>query len=260
MAMATAVFLYVLYRWVCAEEWLTEAGYHVSEANLPYHDLVVPLVPSAFLLWFGVLLLGGLAAVIVGWQLRWTTWLAWACLLYVTLADQLSSFVTNKLAVVALLVVALAPHNKVPHSVWPVRVLQITLIVSYFTAGWNKAVWGEWLKDPYVLWSQLQGTYRTDLAAWMIRTLPLGVWPVLQYAALAFELLAPLHLGIKSLRVVGLLWGLSFQLLIAATMHQLIYFSLVMLSFYVLFVDEKLLHRIYNLFTKGRGARIHVTP
>ncbi len=283
-AMAMAVFFYLLNRWADKEEWLSEAGFHVSAQNLPYHQLSVPLLPTEFLPWFGVILFGSLIAVICGWRLNWTIWVAWGCLFYVTMADQLSSFVINKLSVVALLTVALGSVRGMEgrprrfdslcecktnqrgrprisqqrlQSAWPVRILQITLIASYFTAGFSKIIGGEWLKDPYVLWSQLQGTYRTDFAAWLLRMLPLGTWPVIQYAALAFEILAPFHFGIKRLRGVGLVWGLGFQLMIAATMHQLIYFSLVMLSFYVLFIDEKALYKAQHFFLKNGFKKNH---
>ncbi len=258
VTLGLAVFFYVQFRWRHAAEWLTAEGFHVSPKNLPYYDLAVPLLPKALLIWFGVILFGSLIAVIVGWRLQYTLWIAWASVLYVTFADQLSGFVTNKLSCVALLIVTLTScggywtidnhttqaSKSQRQSVWPIRVLQLTLILCYFLAGWNKAV-GEWLQSPFVLWTQIQGTYLTDAGAWMIRVLPLWTWIFFQYNALAFELLAPIHLGIKKLRPYGLIWGVLFQLIVALTMYHLIYFSLVLLSFYVLFLDEKLLHNIH---------------
>jgi hypothetical protein len=169
------------------------------------------------------------------------------------LLDLLMTFTINKLFIASLAVLALASpgaywrldgRGRATQSVWPVRVLQATVVIQYFCAGWCKASHGDWLTNPYVLWSQAQGVYRTDLASWMLRRLPIGVWSWMQYAALTFELTAPLLFGVKRLRRIGCLWGAAFQLLIALTMYELVYFSLQMVCFFVLFLDERLLHRI----------------
>ncbi len=256
------VVLYVQARWMYAPEWLTQVGFHIAPGNLPYHTFAVSLLPMRFLFLFGAVFFAAMAAVIVGWQLRLMLWIVWGCFLYVTLADQVSAFVINKLSIVSLLILALVPNgyywtigkrnvNDQYQSAWPVRILQLTIIICYFSAGWSKAVYGEWLKSGYVLWSQIQGTYLTDFGAWMVRVFPLWSWPIMQCSALVFELMAPLSFGIKSFRKVAFWWGLGFQLLVAFTMHQLIYFSLVILSFYVVFMDEKFLRGVHEFFALG---------
>jgi len=107
----------------------------------------------------------------------------------------------------------------------------------YFTAGWLKIVDGDWLQQPYALYTFAQGRFRTDFAAWMLQWLPLYVWPVFQYMALAFELLSPLLFLIKRLRGIAIVWGMGFHVMIALLMNELIYFSLQMMAFYVLFID-----------------------
>ncbi len=112
--------------------------------------------------------------------------------------------------------------------------LQATLILQYLAAGLAKAG-GDWLKSGDVLWSQVQGVYRTELAAWSLRHLPLWVWSVLQHLALAFELLAPVLFTVRRLRPLALVLGLGFHLVIALMMKDLIFFSLQMWTFYLLF-------------------------
>jgi hypothetical protein len=47
----------------------------------------------------------------------------------------------------------------------------------------------------------------------------------------------------KPTRRLAIIWGLVFQLVLALSMHLLVYFMLVMTCFYVLFLDDRTLHR-----------------
>ncbi|HEY0132483.1 MAG TPA: hypothetical protein VGB85_00350, partial [Nannocystis sp.] len=58
------------------------------------------------------------------------------------------------------------------------------------------------------------------------------------------EVLAPLLLGVRRLRPLGILMGVGMHVFIAVNMHLLIYFSLQILCFYVLFLDADLLSRL----------------
>jgi hypothetical protein len=78
----------------------------------------------------------------------------------------------------------------------------------------------------------------------MIRSLPDGFFPVSQWAALLFELLAPVLFIVRRLRPLAFAWGLAMHLLIGVTMYQVGYFALQIVGFYVLFVDDALLHRL----------------
>jgi len=90
---------------------------------------------------------------------------------------------------------------------------------------------------------QIQGLYMTDAAAWLVRTLPSWAFPVQQHLALGFELLAPVLLGFRRLRPIGIVIGVVLHLIVAITMYQLIYFSLQMIAFYALFLDADTLTR-----------------
>jgi hypothetical protein len=160
------------------------------------------------------------------------------CTIYVTGVDPISAFTLNRLYIVCLTILVLAPAARNGHRIaWPLRVLQVTLIVHYVSAGWCKAFGGDWLARSDVLWTQVQGLYRTDIAAWLVDVVPRGGWAAMQHVALGFELLAPLLFVVHRLRPVAFVVGLGMHLVIALTMYKLTYFSLQMACFYLLFVD-----------------------
>jgi hypothetical protein len=169
----------------------------------------------------------------------------------------------NLLYIPSLLVLLTSPRSmnlrcgvevRVVQNVWPVRVLQSTLLVFYFTSGWSKVVYGDWLTNARVLFSQVQGPFRTELAGRLLGILPLEAWTGIQVAAVAFELLAPLLFCFRLIRPVGLLYGVAFHLGIALLMHKLIYFSLQMLSFYALFLDASMLRKIPPRIRRAVGV------
>jgi hypothetical protein len=98
-----------------------------------------------------------------------------------------------------------------------------------------------------VLWTQIQGVYMNDFAAWLVRTLPEWAWVGLEQITLWFELLAPLLFTVRRLRPLALVLGIGLHLMVAATMDQLIYFSLQMICFYVLFIPVEWLERLHGV-------------
>jgi len=204
-----SLFLYMIERFRYASEWLTTSGFHISPENLPYHPFAVPLLPEELLPVFGIILFGSIIALIIGWKLKFTIWVVFVCITYVTFADQISAFTLNKLFIVSLLILALADkgtylsiekHKISKISIWPVRILQLTFVIQYFTAGWKKVYFGDWLTSPYTLYSQVQGFYRTDFAAFLLNTLPKESWVFMQLGSLLFELSVPILFTIKKTR------------------------------------------------------------
>lgn len=252
VAFASALLLYLAAWWQEPYEWLTREGFHVSAARSPLPTF--PLLPAGAVPLFGVLMFAAVGAVIAGWRLPWSTVAALGFVIYVTFADSAAAFTMNKLFIAGLTILALGPTGsflrvraespRATQSVWPIRVLQATLLVQYWAAGWCKVLHGTWLQDPLTLFSQAQGYYRTDLASWMLRNLPLDAWTAMQHSALAFELLAPLLFAVRRLRPLGYVWGGAFQIGTALMMKDLIYFSVQMMSFYLLFMDESNLHAL----------------
>jgi hypothetical protein len=202
---------------------------------------------------FGLLMFGSIVAVLIGWKVHVCTWLVLGFITYVTFADLAAAFTINNIFISAFAVLAVVPKGAywsvgpsrpIRQSVWPIRILQAALLTQYCTAGLCKVLHGTWLQQPLTLWTQTKGVFRTDLDSWMLRSIPLGMWSWLQYGALAFELLAPVLFVFRRLRPIALFWGVAFHLGIALTMKDLIYFSLQMLCFYVLFLDDTFLHAV----------------
>lgn len=231
-------------------EWLTPRGYHVSlEHQSSVYPDPWPLLPESLLPLFGVLLFGSATAVVLGLARRPALWLCFACAFYIQSADLISAFTLNKLFIVTFFVLAIQPAARevklegtgetvLRMSAWPIRIIQGMLVIQYGTAGTCKIFHGDWMQNPDVLYTHAVGLYRTDFAAWVINNFPHFTWPIMGYSALAFEALAPVLFLVRKLRPVAFVWGYGFQLTIAAMMKDLIFFSLQMMSFYLLFLPE----------------------
>jgi hypothetical protein len=251
--------IYVLFRWQDAGEWLTAQGYHPTGAVTGGLQQPVPLLPEAALGWFGAAYLGSIAALILGVRPRVTIWLVLAGTVYVTLADRLAAFTINKLFVAGLLILALAPPvveqggKLVLRSAWPLRALQATFVLQMFGAGICKLRFGAWVAQSDTLWHQVQLAFMTDIAAWMVRELPMWAWAVLQYLALGFELAAPLLFMVRRLRPLGYLLGFGMLATIALTMYELVFFSLQICTFFVLFVEPERIYRVRAAILRRLG-------
>lgn len=227
---------YLAARFTHVREWLSDIGFHPSELADRTHAPGVPLLPESLLIPFALLTFTSLALAALGPLRRPATAVLLACVVYVSLADPISAFTLNRLYIFTLLLLLVAPSGRsIP--AWPIRVLQLTLLLHYAASGICKAAYGDWLKYDDVLWMQIQGLYMTDAAAWMVRTLPAWAFTLQQHTALGFELLAPILIGVRKLRWLGFILGIGMHLLVALTMYQLIYFSLQMIAFYCVFVD-----------------------
>jgi hypothetical protein len=112
-----------------------------------------------------------------------------------------------------------------------------------------------WLKYDDVMGTHVQGFHRTDLAAWMLRTLPKWAGTPMQHSALIFELLAPLLFTIPKCRWPTILYGLGFHLTIALLMSGLIFFSTQMWAFYAIFVTAAELRLLWS-WTQLASARV----
>ena len=246
------LLVYMAHWWLDdALEWLTVGGFHLSPAAAGSDWLTPPPLPMWALAPFGVAFFGALLAFTLGFRLPWSAGLAFLLLGYVTHVDPLAAFTPNNLFLAVLAVFAVLPRGAwwtvdrrpaPPLSVWPVRLFQATLVALYFTAGTCKVLYGDWLSDSHVLLSQVQGPFRTESAAWLLRHLPPEAFSILQSLSLAFELLSPLLFAVPRLRRVGFWWGMGMHLGIALTMNEIGYLSLQTVAFYVLFMEDATLH------------------
>lgn len=232
-----------------AYEWLTPYGFHYT-AETQFYSLPTPLppMPRFIVPVFGIVLFGSTISLVVGWKARVMVWVALGCAIYIQLVDMTSSnFTLNKLYIVIFTVLALAPPARefpsqsgkpsLLQSAWPIRIIQSTILIQYFTAGMCKILHGDWLTNPNVLWTQIQGIYQTDFAAFLVRLFPQWAWSTLMYSALIFEVTAPLFFLVKRLRPLGIAWALLFQTVIALTMEKLFFFSFQISSLFILFLD-----------------------
>lgn len=230
-------------------EWLTAEGYHVTPEQwraLGYPE-AFPLLPAwGVWVYLGLILLAvaGLAADLR----RRRLWLGilLGCVVYAQGVDYMAATSANKQYIALFFILFTGPGLwRCPEtgrwmvSAATLRALQGTILVIYFAAGWSKGISGDWLKFSDVLYTQVQGSHRTEIAAWALRTWPLWFWNLNQHLALFFELGAPLLLGVRRLRPVGFILGIGMHVVIALTMFQLIYFSLLMWAYYALFVSAE---------------------
>jgi hypothetical protein len=260
-------------------DWLTDAGIHLDN-----NDLAAMGYPSSWptlepwqVLFFGAAILIG--ALLLLWPKQVTSTLGlprqilkrpaptWArraglmilfgCALYAQRVDYMAAFTLNKLYVGVFGILTVAPGmrlyaetGRLLQSVSLLRVLQATLMLQYFAAGLAKMD-GDWIKSGDVLWGQVQGVYRTELAAWALRHLPLWNWTVQQYLSLFFEVTAPLLFAIQRLRPIAFVLGIGFHLVIALLMKDLIFFSTQMWTFYALFITAEEWRAIGRKVMKG---------
>ncbi len=253
-------FLAYLPSWsLHSAEWLTSHGFHyTAETNLPARADPWPLLPAWAVPWFWLGLVAVTAALVVGWRPRTFACLALSFAVYVQLADYLSEFTINKLYIVGFALLAVAPPVQrtgvgppVSQSVWPVRILQITLLTLYSSSGVCKAIHGDWISQPDALSSFAQGIYRTEVAAFLLRVLPGFGWTALMYLTLAFELLAPVLFVFRKTRPLAIVFGLLLHAGIAVMFEGLVHFSLQMCIFYVLFVEAAHLHALRSWIRQG---------
>lgn len=246
-------------------EWLTSDGFHLNAEELAVFGCPEP---QQLLSPFGV---AALAMVIslssTGLMFNRMRRLALlglvASALYTQGADWMSAFTINKLYVAVFSILLITPGymrdkntGRLMISAVPVRLIQGTLICQYLAAGAAKAFNGDWLKYNDVLFTQAQGVFRTDFAAWCLRNLPGWSWMMMQWTSLMFELEAPVLFCVRRLRPIAFVIGIGFHLMIALMMKNLIFFSAQMWTFYALFVTAEQWRAIGKTLAKWTGFRL----
>ncbi len=234
---AFAAIIYFAFWFLNWREWLTADGFRLTpDVRLYYHFRPLPPLPVWLVPILGTVLFSSLAGILLGWRPHLLVWPLLVCLGYVHGVDVTSAFTLNKFFFVFFFVIALSGARATGTvSSWPTRIIQATLLIQYATAGWCKVLHGDWIEHPDCLWTQVQGSYRTEIAAYLLRVLPLEAWTLQMYASLVYEVLAPLLFMVPRLRVWGMIGGILFHGGIALTMHQLFFFSFQMVIIYILF-------------------------
>lgn len=234
--------LYVGSNAVHAREWLSPVGFHPPPYLVTRCSGLAPLLllPAAATTVLSVTLFFGLVTSFTKCCRRVGLLTLLAIAVYIDAADPLSSFTLNRIYIIALALLgcwspADARRTRLLYPNWPAVCLRATLVCVYFTSGTCKVLHGHWLQDPHVLWSQVQGAYRTEFCSLLLRVLPVGAWALLGWSVLAFELTAPVLFILPRTRPWAIGYGMAMHSMIALTMHRLIFFSLQMMAFYLLF-------------------------
>lgn len=255
-----------------APDWIGDAGFAVPDlgdaADVHQPIYLAPLSPGLAWTIAALLVVSGLA-VSAGFRTRVACAVFASLLTYVALADRLAAFTVSKLGppvVIALFFSAAGARWSVDAWLARRRVLasvagkkkttqkkaleafdaeRISLVpggeVLFFRAllcffycgsGIAKAR-GDWLKNPYVLWTHLHDSYQTFLAWVLANHMPAWSWTLLQAVTLAFEVLAPLWFLWKRSRPVALAWGLAMHLMIGLMFGPVVWFSLLMMTMLV---------------------------
>lgn len=227
------------------QEWLTENGFHLTATELTAMGYPAPfeLLTGWGVLWLALGIgVAGLAHMLNKWR-RLALLALFVSAVYVQGADLMAAFTLNKLYVAVFGILLITPGitrdagtGRLRVSALAVRVIQATLILQYFASGLAKAFRGDWLKFSDVLYTQVQGVYRTDAAAWLLRYLPVWAWTGMQWTTLLFELEAPVLFCVRKLRAIAFVIGISLHALNALLMKDLIFFSAQMWTFYALFI------------------------
>jgi hypothetical protein len=234
-----------------ADDWLSDAGFHVPALSGWQQPLTLPALP-VWLAWtLAIALAASGLATAAGLVTRVSSALFAALLAYVALADRLAPFTVSKLAPVIALALCLAPSGarysvdawrrgrRAPEASLPTHVsggcvafFQILLPVFYVSSGWCKAR-HDWLSEPHVLWTHLHDSYQTTLSWLLANHLPPWMWTVFQGAVLLFECGAPLWFALRATRPYALAFGVAMHLMIGLMFGPVIWFSLLMISLLV---------------------------
>jgi hypothetical protein len=248
----TAILLFLASRLLHADDWLSTAGFHppVLEDDWRQPANIAPISPGAAWTLSIILVIAGLMT-IAGALTRFSSAIFAALLLYTTLADRLEAFTVSKLGTCLAIALAFTPcdarysvdawwrRRKNPNLPLPthvsggnVRFFQITIPVFYFSSGVCKAM-GDWLKDPYVLFSHLHDSYQTPVSLFAANHFSPWMWTVMQATTLAFEVGAPLWFAWRITRPYALLYGVAMHTLIGLMFGPVIWFALFLIALLV---------------------------
>ncbi len=247
-------------------EFFTATGFHVPELGpgRVQQPLYIEPISAPAALTVTVLLVAAGLCVSLGLFTRVANVIFAALLAYVALFDRVSAVSVNKLGTTVMVALCFCDSGaaysldalrrrrggrpgepQVNGAV--VRFLQVQLGVMYCASALCKGGHGDWLKNNYVLWSQLHGHYQTAVAYHLARLMPAWGWPPLQWMVFSYELLAPALLLWRRTRNVTVGFGLCMHLMVALLFRRLIYFSVLMMSLLSLFLPDSVQLRILRV-------------
>jgi hypothetical protein len=246
-----------------ADEWIGDAGFHVPDLGGDWRQpFYIPALPSWAAWTVAAAMVASGVSCCLGVKARASALVFAATLVFVALSDRLETYTVTKLSPAILLAVACSPAGarlgleaywkrrrtgkrpKKLRAIGAVRFLQLLVVVMYSASGIAKAR-GDWLKVPLVLWSHLHDSYQTSVSFALASVLPGWTWTLLQGLVLAFELLAPLWLGLARTRGWALVFGLSMHAMIGLMFGPVRWLALLMMTLLVAgYLPDRLLGRL----------------
>lgn len=262
--------LYMIPRFGHGYERLTYWWFHYTaeiKASRQYTPL--PTLPIWAVIPFGIFVFSTIILYLIWRKQKYLIWLLFFISVYIQFADLASAFTLNKYYTVFFLLAALSYvyvdkiDNMKKISAWPVRIMQITFLIQYFTAGTCKIKHWDRLVHKDVLWTQMQWLYCNDVCACLLRITPKSYRQYFEYLTLGFEIWAPilllgsyLHHKLVPLKWIVFIIGMWFHLFIAVSMKNLIYFSQQLMVMYVLFLTlseyERMIKYLKYFYVKIR--------
>ena len=250
-----------------ADEWIGSGGFHVPDLGRTdfRQPLYLPALPDwAAWLVAAAFVASGLA-VSLGFQARRAAWLFAAAAAWVALSDRLAAFSVSKMAPVVAIALALSPcgarfgidawrsKRRRPKRALPrevvsgsVRFLQLLVPVIYCASGIAKAR-GDWLHQPFVLWTHLHGSYQTAVTLFLANLLPPFAWTAFQGGTLVLETFAPLWFAWNRTRPYALAAAVSMHAMIGLMFGPVRYFAMLMATLLIgSHLSEPMLERATN--------------
>ena len=236
-----------------ADEWLGDTGFRVPDLGIadPRQPLYLPSLPSWAAWLVALTMVASGLALSLGFRARQAAWVFAATGVWVALSDRLAAFSVSKLTPVIAIALALSPcgarfgidawrranratsaakrRRALPNEVvsGSVRFFQVLVPVIYCASGIAKAR-GDWLHQPYVLWTHLHSSYQTSVTLFLANVLPPFAWTLFQVMTLLLESFAPLWFSWSRTRPYALIAAVGMHAMIGLMFGPVRYFAMLM--------------------------------
>ncbi len=234
-----------------ADEWLGDGGFRVPDLGFadPRQPLYLPPLPSGLAWLVALTMVASGLALSLGFYARRAAWVFAATGIWVALSDRLAAFSVSKLTPVIAIALALSPcgarfgidawrranrsfgkkRPALPREVvsGSVRFFQLLVPVIYCASGIAKAR-GDWLHQPYVLWTHLHSSYQTSVTLFLANLLPPFAWTLFQIMTLLLESFAPLWFSWSRTRPYALVAAVGMHAMIGLMFGPVRYFAMLM--------------------------------
>ncbi len=248
-----AILGFMSSRLAYADEWLGKGGFRVPDLGVAdaRQPLYLPSLSSGAAWSVATIFVVSGLAVSLGFQARRAAWIFAAVAAYVALSDRLAAFSVSKLAPMIGIALALSPcgarfgidawrkRRARPKRALPthvisgsVRFFQLLIPTIYCASGIAKAR-GDWLHQPFVLWTHLHGSYQTGVTLFLANLLPPVAWTLMQVLTLVLETFAPLWFGWYRTRPMAVLAAASMHTMIGLMFGPVRYFAMLMATLIV---------------------------